>query len=134
MIGAKKWQFHYLFIIKPTPTRDIKLMDKFFFSILSFDSFFYAVFAIRSGVNLFGPKLWRLTAFYMVFVALTFFIKIIKTNIGIVHSEGVQEIQYRFSHHRRTAEVVLDVLGSVMLLEIPSLSSRRAATIPHSTT
>ena len=44
--------------------------------------------------------------------------KIIKTNIGIVHSEGVQEIQYRFRHHRRTAEVVLDVLGSVMLLEV----------------
>ena len=30
--------------------------------------------------------------------------EVIKTNIGIVHSEGVQEIQYRFSHHRRTAE------------------------------
>ena len=45
--------------------------------------------------------------------------KIIKTNIGsIVHFEGVQEIQYRFRHHRRTAEVVLDVLGSVMLLEV----------------
>ena len=44
--------------------------------------------------------------------------EVIKTNIGIVHSEGVQEIQYRFCHHRRTAEVVLDVLGSVMLLEV----------------
>ena len=30
--------------------------------------------------------------------------KIIKSDIGIVHSEGVQEIQYGLSHNRRTAE------------------------------
>ena len=44
--------------------------------------------------------------------------EVIKTNIGIVHSEGVQEIQYRFCHHRWSTQVVLDVLGSVMLLEV----------------
>ena len=30
--------------------------------------------------------------------------KIIKSDIGIIHTEGVQEIQYRLRHHRRTAE------------------------------
>ena len=44
--------------------------------------------------------------------------EVIKADIGIVDSEGVQQIQYRLCHHRRTAEVVLDILGSVMLLEI----------------
>ena len=44
--------------------------------------------------------------------------EVIKADIGIVHTEGVEEIQYRLGHHRRTAEVVLDVLGSVMLLEV----------------
>ena len=44
--------------------------------------------------------------------------EIIETDVGIVHSEGVQEIQYRLSHHRWTTQVILDVLGSVMLLEV----------------
>ena len=44
--------------------------------------------------------------------------EIIEPDIGIVHSEGVQEIQYRLGHHRRSTEVVLDILGGIMLLEV----------------
>ena len=38
--------------------------------------------------------------------------EIIETDVCIVHSEGVQEIQYCFSHHRWTAALALR-LGTI---------------------
>ena len=55
--------------------------------------------------------------------------KIIEPDIGIVHSEGVQEIQYRLSHHRRTAALALR-LGTIRD-HVAHMISRLALRFPH---
>ena len=55
--------------------------------------------------------------------------KIIKTNIGIVHSEGVQEIQYRFCHHRRTAALALRL--STIRDHVAHMNFRLTLRFPH---
>ena len=44
--------------------------------------------------------------------------EVIEHNHIIFYAERVQEIKHSLGHHRRTAEVVLDVLWSVVLLEV----------------
>ena len=44
--------------------------------------------------------------------------KIIEADILVLNTQGVEQVKHRLGHHRRTAEVVLDVLGGVMLLEV----------------
>lgn len=55
--------------------------------------------------------------------------KIIKSDIGIVHTEGVKEIQYRLRHHRRTAALALR-LGTIRDC-IAHMISRLALRFPH---
>ena len=59
--------------------------------------------------------------------------EVIKSDILIVHTEGVEEIQYRLGHHRWSAEVVLDILGGVMLLEVgvARISRARSRSLPR---
>ena len=44
--------------------------------------------------------------------------EVIESDVLIFHAEGVEQVEDRLRHHRRTAEVVLDVFGGVMLLEV----------------
>ena len=55
--------------------------------------------------------------------------EIIETDVGIVHSEGVQEIQYRLSHHRWTAALALR-LGTIRDCLAHGIS-RLALRFPH---
>ena len=43
---------------------------------------------------------------------------IIKHNHVILNTQRVEQVKHSLRHHRRTAEVVLDVLWSVVLLEV----------------
>ena len=44
--------------------------------------------------------------------------KIIKHNHIILNAQGVEQVKHSLRHHRRAAEVVFDVLWSVVLLEV----------------
>ena len=44
--------------------------------------------------------------------------KIIEADVSVIHTKRVEQVEDGLGHHRRTAEVVLDILGSVMLLEV----------------
>ena len=44
--------------------------------------------------------------------------EVIETDVCIIDAQRVEQVEDGLRHHRRTAEVVLDVLGSVMLLEV----------------
>ena len=59
--------------------------------------------------------------------------EVIEADICIVHAQRVEQVEDGLRHHRRTAEVVLDVLGSVMLLEVgvARISRARARSLPH---
>ena len=43
---------------------------------------------------------------------------IIKHHQIVLNAQGVEQVKHSLGHHRRTAEVVLDVLWSVVLLEV----------------
>ena len=95
---------------------NLKLRDKFLLSILSFDSFFSMRCSLRSRLFLFGPETWR-TSLLIRSASTHDCIYNYRIYISIIHTERVQEIQYRFCHHRRSAEV-FSIFRSVMLLEI----------------
>ncbi|MBP5476291.1 MAG: hypothetical protein J6Y00_01200, partial [Paludibacteraceae bacterium] len=44
--------------------------------------------------------------------------EVIEADVLIIHTQRVQEVKHRLRHHSRTAVVVLNILGSVMLLEV----------------
>ena len=44
--------------------------------------------------------------------------KIIKHDHVVLNAQRVEQVKHSLRHHRRTAEVVLDVLWSVVLLEV----------------
>ena len=44
--------------------------------------------------------------------------KIVEADVLIFYTQRVEQVEDGLGHHRRTAEVVLDVLGGVMLLEV----------------
>ena len=63
--------------------------------------------------------------------------EIIESYILIADTKRVEQVKDGLRHHRRTAEVVLDILGSVMLLEVgiaplPRCRLARAAGAPFS--
>ena len=43
---------------------------------------------------------------------------IIKHHQIVLYTQGVEQVKHSLGHHRRTAQVVLDVLWSVVLLEV----------------
>ena len=43
---------------------------------------------------------------------------IIKHHQIVLNAQGVEQVKHSLGHHRRTAQVVLDVLWSVVLLEV----------------
>ena len=55
--------------------------------------------------------------------------EVIETDVCVVHSEGVQEIQYCFCHHRRTAALALR-LGTIRDCLAHGIS-RLALRFPH---
>ena len=44
--------------------------------------------------------------------------KVVEHNHVVFYTQRVEQVKHSLCHHRRTAEVVLDVLWSVMLLEV----------------
>ena len=44
--------------------------------------------------------------------------EVIKADVCVIDAQRVEQVEDGLRHHRRTAEVVLDILGGVMLLEI----------------
>ena len=44
--------------------------------------------------------------------------EVIKADVCVINAQRVEQVEDGLGHHRRTAEVVLDILGSVMLLEV----------------
>ena len=44
--------------------------------------------------------------------------KVIKHNHVVLNTQRVEQVKHCLGHHRRAAEVVLDVLWSVVLLEV----------------
>ena len=63
---------------------------------------FFRFFLSPNKVFRFAPRLCLCSA--KLFFQEELSPKIIKSDIGIVHSKGVQQIQYRLGHHRRSAE------------------------------
>lgn len=55
--------------------------------------------------------------------------EVIEADIGIVHSKGVQQIQYRFCHHWRTSALALR-LGTIRD-HVAHMISRLALRFPH---
>ena len=55
--------------------------------------------------------------------------KVIEADIGIVHAKGMEEIQYRLGHHRRTSALALR-LGTIRD-HVAHMISRLALRFPH---
>ena len=53
--------------------------------------------------------------------------EVIKSDILIAYTQRVEQVEDALSHHRRTAEVVLDIFRSFMLLEVGIASLPRCS-------
>ena len=44
--------------------------------------------------------------------------EVVEADVCIIDAQRMEQVEDGLGHHRRTAEVVLDILGSIMLLEV----------------
>ena len=60
--------------------------------------------------------------------------EVIEADVRVINTQRVEQIEDGLGHHRRTAEVVLDILGSVMLLYplgVARISRARSRSLPR---
>ncbi len=59
--------------------------------------------------------------------------EVIEADVCVIDAQRVEQVEDGLRQHRRTAEVVLDVLGSVMLLEVgvARISRARSRSLPR---